>query len=33
MVEGIEHTAWVYFNEKQGSLIKSGNYDTRRSNY
>jgi|TARA_R110000744_G_scaffold372683_2_gene484457 gamma-glutamylaminecyclotransferase len=32
-VEGIEHNAWVYFNEKQGSLNKSGDYAKRENNY
>tara|TARA_R110002096_G_scaffold272843_10_gene466619 strand:+ start:601 stop:948 length:348 start_codon:yes stop_codon:yes gene_type:complete len=27
VVEGVEHKAWVYFNKKQGTLIKTGNYE------
>jgi len=26
VVDGLEHKAWVYFNDKQGKLIKTGNY-------
>ena len=29
IVEGEDHKAWVYFNEKQGTLIKTGDYADR----